>query len=67
MTRLALLLGPAILIRACKVAFRKISPKHLNRYVQACAGRHNVRGLFPLEKTAVPATGMSEIGRPAGG
>ena len=33
----------AMLKRAHKGTFHKISPKHLNRYVQEFAGKHNVR------------------------
>ena len=32
-----------MLERAHKGAFRKISPKHLERYVTEFTGRHNVR------------------------
>ena len=32
-----------MLKRAHKGTFHKISPKHLNRYVQEFAGKHNIR------------------------
>ena len=38
----------ATLKRAHKGTFHKISPKHLNRYVQEFAGKHNVRDLGTL-------------------
>ena len=33
----------SMLKRAHKGTFHKISPKHLNRYVQEFAGKHNIR------------------------
>ena len=36
--------------RAHKGTFHKISPKHLNRYVQEFAGRHNIRDHDTLEQ-----------------
>ena len=38
----------SILKRAHKGTFHKISPKHLNRYVQEFAGKHNLRELDTL-------------------
>ena len=38
----------SMLKRAHKGTFHKLSPKHLNRYVQEFAGRHNVRELGTL-------------------
>ena len=38
----------SMLKRAHKGTFHKISPKHLNRYVQEFAGKHNVRELDTL-------------------
>ena len=38
----------SMLKRAHKGTFHKISPKHLNRYVQEFAGKHNVRSLDTL-------------------
>lgn len=35
----------SMLKRAHKGTFHKISPKHLNRYVQEFAGKHNIREL----------------------
>ena len=35
----------SMLTRAHKGTFHKLSPKHLNRYVQEFAGRHNLREL----------------------
>ena len=37
-----------MLKRAHEVTFHKISPKHLNRYVQEFAGKHNIRELGTL-------------------
>ena len=38
----------SMLKRAHASTFHKLSPKHLNRYVQEFAGRHNVRDLGTL-------------------
>ena len=38
----------SMLKRAHKGTFHKISPKHLNRYVQEFAGKHNIRELDTL-------------------
>lgn len=38
----------SMLKRAHKGTFHKISPKHLNRYVQEFAGKHNIRELGTL-------------------
>ena len=46
----------SMLKRAHKGTFHKISPKHLDRYVQEFAGRHNIRELDT-------ATQMGEIAR----
>lgn len=40
----------SMLKRAHKGTFHKISPKHLNRYVQEFAGKHNVRELGTLNQ-----------------
>ena len=40
----------AMLKRAHKGTFHKISPKHLDRYVQEFAGRHNIRELGTLNQ-----------------
>ena len=46
----------ATLKRAHKGTFHKISPKHLNRYVQEFAGKHNIRKLdTAVQMTAVAA------------
>ena len=37
-----------MLKRAHEGTFHKISPKHLNRYVQEFAGKHNIRELGTL-------------------
>lgn len=39
--------------------YHKMSPKHLNRYVQEFAGRHNVRDLDTLDQMARLAEGMA--------
>ncbi len=40
----------AMLKRAHDGTFHKMSPKHLNRYVQEFAGKHNMRGLDALDQ-----------------
>ena len=46
----------SMLKRAHKGTFHKISPKHLNRYVQEFAGKHNIRDLDTMaQMTAVIA------------
>ena len=40
----------AMLKRAHKGTFHKISPKHLHRYVAEFAGRHNVRPLDTIDQ-----------------
>ena len=42
----------ATLKRAHKGTFHRISPKHLNRYVQEFAGRHNMRNFDTLVQMA---------------
>ena len=49
----------SMLKRAHKGTFHKLSPKHLNRYVQEFAGRHNIRGIGTLRQMAFIACGMS--------
>jgi len=44
--------------RAYKGTFHKLSPKHLDRYVQEFAGRHNLREQDTIEMMAAIATGM---------
>ncbi len=44
--------------RAYKGTFHKLSPKHLDRYVQEFAGRHNLRERDTIEMMAAIATGM---------
>ena len=44
--------------RAYKGTFHKLSPKHLDRYVQEFAGRHNLREQDTVETMAGIATGM---------
>ena len=48
----------SMLKRAHKGTFHKISPKHLNRYVQEFAGRHNMRELDTLAQMASIARSM---------
>ena len=48
----------AMLKRAHKGTFHKISHKHLNRYVQEFAGRHNIRPLDTEDQMAQMAWGM---------
>ena len=46
----------SMLKRAHKGTFHKISPKHLNRYVQEFAGKHNIRNLDTMaQMTALTA------------
>ena len=48
----------SMLKRAHKGTFHKLSPKHLDRYVQEFAGRHNVRELDTIEQMKSVADGM---------
>ena len=47
-----------MLKRAHKGTLHKISRKHLDRYVNEFAGRHNIRSLDTLEQMAVIFRGM---------
>ena len=47
-----------MLKRAHTGTFHKLSPKHLDRYVQEFAGRHNVREQDTIEQIAAVADGM---------
>ena len=49
----------SMLKRAHKGTFHKLSPKHLQRYVNEFAGRHNVRDLDTIEQMAVVAAGLA--------
>ena len=49
----------SMLKRAHEGTFHKISPKHLNRYVQESAGRHNIRKLDTLAQMASVASKLS--------
>ena len=51
----------SMLKRAHKGVFHKMSPKHLNRYVQEFAGKHNVRDLDTAAQMSVIVASM--IGR----
>jgi len=44
--------------RAHKGTFHKLSPKHLDRYVQEFAGRHNIRDLDTIEQIESMRGGM---------
>ena len=48
----------SMLKRAHKGTFHKLSPKHLDRYVQEFAGRHNLREQDTAEQIASIRTGM---------
>ena len=48
----------SMLKRAHKGTFHKISPKHLDRYIQEFAGRHNLRNEDTVDIMAAIATGM---------
>ena len=48
----------SMLKRAHKGIFHKLSPKHLDRYVQEFAGRHNIRALDTVEQLESLSDGM---------
>lgn len=48
----------AVLKRAHKGTFNKLSHKHLNRYIQEFAGRHNIRPNDTENQMAIIACGM---------
>ena len=48
----------SMLKRAHEGTFHKISPKHLNRYVQEFAGKHNIRDADTLARMTVLAAGL---------
>ena len=45
--------------RAHKGTFHKISPKHLHRYINEFAGKHNVRELDTMAQMQEIARGMA--------
>ena len=45
----------ALMKRGYHGTYHKMSPKHLNRYVQEFAGRHNIRGLDTIAQMALIA------------
>ena len=49
----------SMLKRAHEGTFHKISPKHLNRYVQEFAGKHNIRDADTLARMTVLAAGLA--------
>ena len=49
----------SMLKRAHKGTFHKLSPKHLNRYVQEFAGRHNLREHDTIDIMGAVACGMN--------
>ena len=49
----------SMLKRAHKGTFHKLSPKHLDRYVQEFAGRHNVRKQDTIEQMRTVSDGMN--------
>ena len=51
----------SMLKRAHKGVFHKMSPKHLDRYVQEFAGKHNIRDMNTAAQMAVVAAGL--VGR----
>ena len=51
----------SILKRAHMGTFHKISPKHLNRYVQEFAGKHNIRSADTLAQMTAMVAGL--VGR----
>ena len=50
----------SMLKRAHKGTFHKISKKHLHRYVNEFAGRHNIRPLDTLDQMAAIVRGMDQ-------
>ena len=48
----------SMLKRAHKGTFHKLSPKHLDRYVQEFAGRHNIRNSDTLDQMVAVVHGM---------
>ncbi len=48
----------SMLKRAHKGTFHKLSPKHLDRYVQEFAGRHNLREQNTIDQISAVARGM---------
>ena len=48
----------SMLKRAHKGTFHKISPKHLDRYVQEFAGKHNIRELDTADQMTAVAAGL---------
>ena len=46
--------------RAHKGTFHKLSPKHLDRYVQEFAGRHNIRNADTIEQMKLVVLGMEQ-------
>ena len=48
----------SMLKRAHKGTFHKMSPKHLDRYVQEFAGKHNIRDLNTATQMAAVAAGL---------
>ena len=50
----------AMLKRAHKGIYHKMSPKHLDRYVQEFAGRHNLRDIDTITQTGLVVRGLEE-------
>jgi hypothetical protein len=49
----------SMLKRAHMGTFHKLSPKHLDRYVQEFAGRHNIRDQDTIDQLVSMASGMN--------
>jgi len=49
----------SMLKRAHKGVYHKLSPKHLQRYVNQFAGRHNIREMDNIEQMAAVVEGMA--------
>ena len=49
----------SMLKRAHKGVYHKLSPKHLQRYVNQFAGRHNIREFDTLEQMAAVTEGLA--------
>ena len=50
----------ALLKRGYYGTYHKLSPKHLNRYIQEFTGRHNIRGLDTIQQMTLIAKGLDQ-------
>ena len=49
----------SMLKRAHKGTFHRLSPKHLNRYVQEFAPKHNIRDMHTVEQMGTVLVGLA--------